>query len=47
MDIGSGSGELLLNMKIDGFTNLHGVDPFLRKENIYSNDIELRKIDIY
>ena len=47
MDIGSGSGDLLLNMKIDGFSNLHGVDPFLRKDNIYSNEITVRKIDIY
>ena len=37
LDIGSGSGEILAQYCKAGFTNLQGIDPFLKKEFIADN----------
>ena len=37
LDIGSGSGEILAQYCKAGFTNLQGIDPFLKKEFISDN----------
>ena len=47
LDVGSGNGDLLLNMKLDGFKNLYGIDPYLQEDNILYSEVNLRKIDIY
>ena len=47
LDVGSGNGDLLLNMKLDGFKNLYGIDPYLQEDNILKSEVNLRKIDIH
>ncbi|HZH96979.1 MAG TPA: class I SAM-dependent methyltransferase [Flavisolibacter sp.] len=43
LDVGCGSGELLLRMYNDGFTNLTGVDPYIQEEIHYSCGITIHK----
>lgn len=50
LDIGSGSGNLLLEMSDAGFKNLIGIDPFLKEDiilsdnaRVYSKDLEYLK----
>jgi SAM-dependent methyltransferase len=42
LDVGTGSGGLLFRMQEIGFTNLHGIDPFIEK-NINSRNICVQK----
>src|SRR5690606_25693364 len=35
LDVGCGAGELLLNMRFNGFKNLSGIDPFIPEERNY------------
>ena len=37
LDAGSGNGDILTKMLRAGFTNLHGIDPFLKEEFISTN----------
>ncbi len=37
LDVGTGNGELLLNLFKIGFTNLTGIDPFIEREQHYGN----------
>ena len=37
LDAGSGNGDILTKMCQAGFTNLHGIDPFLKEEFISAN----------
>ena len=34
-------------MKLDGFKNLYGIDPYLQEDNILKSEVNLRKIDIH
>ena len=43
LDVGCGSGELLLRMYNDGFTNLAGVDPYIKEEINYACGITIHK----
>lgn len=43
LDIGCGTGELLLRMYNDGFTNLSGVDPFIPKDLHYACGVTIQK----
>lgn len=47
LDIGSGSGELLLEMKKMGFNNLSGCDPYLKEDVIYPHGPTIYKKDVY
>jgi SAM-dependent methyltransferase len=48
LDIGSGSGEILVQYCKAGFTNLQGIDPFLKKEFISTNGkLKLLRRSIY
>lgn len=43
LDVGCGSGKLLLQMRDDGFTNLTGVDPFIKSDIFYKNGVKVLK----
>lgn len=43
LDIGCGSGRLLLNMRYNGFTNLHGADPFIKDDIHYKCGVNIIK----
>ncbi len=43
LDVGCGSGNLLLQMRSDGFTNLTGVDPFIKSDIFYENGVKVLK----
>jgi SAM-dependent methyltransferase len=43
LDVGCGSGELLLRMYNDGFRNLTGVDPFIKEDIHYKCGITIHK----
>lgn len=45
-DVGCGSGQLLYEMSISGFTDLHGFDPFLPETKKISSGLTLWKSDI-
>jgi SAM-dependent methyltransferase len=39
LDVGCGKGKLLLDLSILGFSNLLGIDPFLKEDVIYQNGV--------
>lgn len=43
LDVGCGSGELLLRLHSLGFKNLTGIDPFIPKDIHYVNGVSVRK----
>ncbi|MBL7713005.1 MAG: class I SAM-dependent methyltransferase [Chitinophagaceae bacterium] len=47
LDIGCGSGSLLLNMKYNGFNNLSGIDPFIEKNIFYQCGVKIYKESIF
>ena len=47
LDLGCGSGELLGCLYRDGFKDLTGVDPFVKKSTNYSEGFRILKQDIY
>jgi len=48
LDIGSGSGEILVQYCKAGFSNLQGIDPFLKKEFISNNGkLKLMKRSVF
>lgn len=46
LDVGCGRGKLLLRMRLGGFTNLTGVDPFLDKSIDYPNGVHIHKQEL-
>lgn len=46
LDVGCGSGELLIHLNTMGFEKLEGIDPFLKEEIIYSNGLKIRNIKL-
>jgi SAM-dependent methyltransferase len=46
LDIGCGSGSLLIDMAAEGFTNLTGVDPFISSDITYANGVKIYKKQI-
>jgi SAM-dependent methyltransferase len=46
LDVGSGSGGLLINMAAEGFTNLTGTDPFITNDIAYANGVTIHKREI-
>ncbi|EKD25816.1 MAG: hypothetical protein ACD_79C01490G0003, partial [uncultured bacterium] len=47
LDIGCGMGKLLLELHLDGFNNLKGIDPFINKDIIYKNGVSILKKEIH
>lgn len=43
LDVGCGSGELLLKLRKSGFTNISGIDPFIEKEINYDGGVTVYK----
>jgi len=46
LDVGCGSGQLLLDLKKLGYENLLGVDPFIPKAIDYGNDVRVIKGEV-
>ncbi|WP_202820105.1 class I SAM-dependent methyltransferase [Calderihabitans maritimus] len=46
LDVGCGSGKLLLELRSIGFTNLLGVDPYIEKTIDYGNGLQIAKCSI-
>ena len=47
LDVGSGSGKLLVKMKSFGFKNLTGIDPFLAEDGIQQPGLNVFKKDLF
>ncbi|MHB9054716.1 MAG: class I SAM-dependent methyltransferase [Paludibacteraceae bacterium] len=47
LDVGSGTGALLSDMKELGFNNLLGIDPFIEKDIEYENKLKILKKSIH
>jgi SAM-dependent methyltransferase len=47
LDIGTGAGRLLFSMQRSGFKNLTGIDPYIEKDLIYDNGINIYKKDVF
>lgn len=43
LDVGCGSGRLLLRMRLGGFSRLLGIDPFINQEIRYPNGVAVKK----
>jgi len=43
LDVGSGSGNLLYHLNLAGFSNLTGIDPYIDRNIIYSNELKIVK----
>jgi SAM-dependent methyltransferase len=41
LDVGCGKGKLLLDLSVLGFSNLLGIDPFLKEDVIYKNGVKV------
>lgn len=46
LDVGCGIGRLLLKLRRKGFLNLHGIDPFIKKDIFYKCGVEVLKKDV-
>lgn len=46
LDVGCGSGSLLLQMHSEGFTHLTGIDPFIENDVLYENGVRVFKKSI-
>ena len=47
LDIGSGTGRLLLSMKRSGYQNLTGIDPYNSEDIFYDNGVKVLKKDVF
>ncbi len=46
LDVGCGAGNLLINLRKEGFINLAGVDSFIKKDIFYENGINIFKKEL-
>lgn len=46
LDVGCATGQLLLNLRTIGFTDLLGVDPFIEDDIAYGNGVKVLKRDL-
>lgn len=46
LDVGCGSGYLLLELSAAGYKNLTGIDPFIKGDQTYGNNIKIYKREI-
>jgi 2-polyprenyl-3-methyl-5-hydroxy-6-metoxy-1,4-benzoquinol methylase len=46
LDVGCGSGSLLVDLNKIGFTNLHGIDPYLGEDIRYNSGVIVQKKEI-
>lgn len=46
MEVGCGSGKLLLQMRAEGFSRLTGVDPFIEKDVSHGSELKILKKEI-
>ncbi|MDP3789236.1 MAG: class I SAM-dependent methyltransferase [Candidatus Omnitrophota bacterium] len=46
LDVGCGTGGLLLNMREYGFSSLTGIDPFIENDISYKNGVKIFKKDV-
>lgn len=47
LDVGSGTGRLLLSMKRSGYQNLTGIDPYNSEDLFYNNGIKVIRKDVF
>jgi len=47
LDIGCGVGKLLIRMQKNGFSNLTGVDPFIKESIFYKNGVKVFKKNLF
>jgi SAM-dependent methyltransferase len=47
LDVGSGTGRLLLSMKRSGYQNLTGIDPYNSEDIFYENGVRVLKKDVF
>lgn len=47
LDVGCGAGDLLLNMRFNGFCNLAGADPFIKERIIYKCGVIIDRKSIF
>ena len=47
LDVGSGTGRMLLSMKRSGYQNLTGIDPYNNEDIFYDNGVRVFKKDIF
>jgi SAM-dependent methyltransferase len=47
LDVGCGRGALLHELRLDGFRDLSGVDPFVAKDLEYGNGIRIKKAQLW
>lgn len=47
LDVGTGTGRLLLSMHRSGFTNLTGIDPYIETSIEYQNNIKIHKTELF
>jgi len=47
LDVGSGTGRLLLSMKRSGYQNLTGIDPYNSEDIFYDNGVKVLKKDVF
>ena len=45
LDVGCGSGSLLISLQKDGFTDILGIDPYIKDDIIYSCGVKVLKKD--
>lgn len=47
LDVGSGAGQLLLDMSNIGFSNLIGIDPYVEHDLFYDGNVRVLKKELY
>jgi SAM-dependent methyltransferase len=47
LDVGSGTGRMLLSMKRSGYQNLTGIDPYNSEDILYDNGVKILKKDVF